>query len=180
MAARVNKKRLEAFLQRLSNLLDGRLGAVFLLGGSALTWLDVKKDSFDVDLSIVKDDDPVPLMEAIQGASDFIEANADVIEMGELLPLPEGYAERSRFLSSYGSLSVHCFDLYSIALTKLHRFAAKDTDDVGRMLKAGLIECDALGKHFESVMEQYKKRVTRGDWEDFKRKFESFYRQHCE
>jgi hypothetical protein len=175
----VDKARLQAFLQRLSDLLD-RPGVVFLLGGSALTWLDIKRESFDVDLSLAEDEpDPVPLLDAIMGAGDFIEANVDVMRMHELLPLPDGYAERAELVASFGDLKVYNFDPYSIALTKLVRSAQKDIRDVTAMLNAGLIDCPTLHLQFESVLARYQRRVSRGDWEDFKRKVETFYQQHC-
>jgi len=171
----INKKRLQAFLKRLSELLK-RPGVIFLLGGSSLTWLDVKQDSIDVDLALAEDEaDPIPILDAIAGAGDFIE----VIRPQELLPLPEGYADRMEMAARFGSLTVYLFDPYSIALTKLARSVAKDTLDVSQMLQAGLIDCATLQHHFDSVLTRYQRRVTRGDWEDLKRKFEAFHNQYC-
>jgi hypothetical protein len=181
MAGRpIDKKRLQAFLKRLSESLN-RPGVIFLLGGSSLTWLEVKRDSIDVDLALAEDEsDPVPLLEAIAAAGDFIEAVVDVMRPHEMLPLPEGYAERMELAAQFGPLTVYLFDPYSIALTKLARSAAKDTLDVGGMLQAGLIDCATLRHHFDSVLARYQRRVARGDWEDLQRKFDAFYSRHCQ
>lgn len=176
----IDKKRLGAFLERLSIFLE-RPSTIFLLGGSSLTWRGVKGESIDVDLALAEDEaDPIPILDAISSASDFIEANADVMRLNDLLPLPEGYADRAEPAGKFGLLTVFHFDPYSVALTKLARSAAKDTRDVGGMIQAGIIDCATLHAHFESVLSRYKRRVTRGDWADFQRKFEVFYNEHCQ
>lgn len=175
----VDQERLLAFLKRLDAALN-RPGVLFLLGGSSLIWRGIKTESLDIDLALAEDEpDPLPLLEAITVAGDFIEALVDVIRMSESLPLPVGYADRAELAARFEQLTVYHFDPYSVALTKLARSAQKDVRDVGSMLKAGLIDCATLRAHFASVLARYQRRVTRGDWEDFQRKFETFYRQHC-
>lgn len=71
------------------------------------------------------------------------------------------------------------FDPYSIALTKLARSEMRDVADVSAMLAAGLIDCAQLRHHFEAVRARFPRGVSRSDKEDFKRKVETFYRQHC-
>ncbi len=176
----IDKARLQIFLQRLGEVMADHPGVVFLLGGSALTWLTVKAISIDIDVSLAEDEpDPIPLLDAIVMAGDFVEATADVVRIADLLPLPEGYAERAIFAGQFGRVSVYCFDPYSIALTKLARSANKDVRDVSAMLRAGLVECSALHEHFESVLLRYQQRASRADWQDFKRKVETFYQRHC-
>ena len=51
---RVDKSRLELFLQRLGAALQ-RPGVLFLVGGSALTWLGVKEFSTDIDVALAAD-----------------------------------------------------------------------------------------------------------------------------
>ena len=181
MAGRsIDKRRLESFLRRMSDLLD-RPSKIFLLGGSSLTWRGIKSESIDVDLALLENEsDPIPILDAITSASDFIEANTDVMRLGDLLPLPEGYAERAEHAADFDRLTVYHFDPYSIALTKLARSATKDLNDIDGMLRAGVIDCATLHHHFESVLERYKRKASRGDWADFQRKVEKFYNEHCE
>lgn len=180
MAGRmIDQARLGAFLQRLGDLLD-RPGVIFLLGGSSLTWHGVKRETADVDIGLDEAEaDPVPLLDAATQAADLIEARLDVMRMTELLPLPEGYAERAEEAIELGNLRVYHFDPYSIALTKLARSAEKDIIDVAAMLRAGLIDCAMLRHHFESVLARYRRHSQRPKIEDFQRKFEAFYGAHC-
>ncbi len=133
---KIDYARLRAFLTRLDTALH-RPGVLFLLGGSSLTWRGLKQDSADVDLALAEGEpDPLPLLDAIEVAADFVEAIVDVIR--------------------------------------------RDTVDVGNMLAAGLIDCAALYQHFESVLARIPRGVSRSDKEDFRRKVETFYAQHCE
>ncbi|MBI5714902.1 MAG: hypothetical protein HZC38_16000 [Chloroflexi bacterium] len=180
MAGRlVDRKRLQAFLERLNMALD-EPGAIFLLGGSSLTWRGVKQESADIDLQIVETDDPVPLLDAIAQAGDFIETRVDVMRLAQEMPLPEGYEERAEPAADFGKLTVYHFDPYSIALTKLARSATKDITDLEAMLQSGLIDCHTLQTHFESVMVSYRQHSQRPKYEDFQRKVEKFYHDHCE
>ncbi len=177
---RINQEHLRAFLTRLDELLD-RPGVIFLLGGSSLTWRGLKQFSADIDIALAEDEpDPEPLRDAIERATDFIEAIVDVIRMGENLPLPDNYADRAELAVKFKNLTVYHFDPYSIALTKLARSEARDIADVSSMLHAGLINCAALHQHFESVAGRFPRGVSRSDREDFRRKVEAFYHQHCE
>lgn len=176
---KVDYKLLRTFLTRLDESLD-RPGVLFLLGGSSLTWRGIKDYSADIDLALAEGEtDPVPLLDAIDRATDFIEAIVDVIRMGETLPLPEGYAERAELAETFAHLRLYHFDPYSIALTKLARSEGRDIADVSSMLNAGLIDCTSLRHHFESVSTRIPRGVSRSDREDFKRKVETFYQQHC-
>ncbi len=175
----IDYERLRAFLIRLDASLE-RPGVLFLLGGSSLTWRGIKPYSTDIDVALDDNEaDPLPLLDAIDQAGDFIEAMVDVIRLGGNLPLPEGYADRAEFAEKFNLLSVYHFDPYSIALTKLARFQTRDVADVSGMLNAGLIDCTSLHHHFESVLTRIPRGVSRSDREDFKRKVETFYQQHC-
>ena len=179
MAGRlVDRKRLQAFLERLNMALD-QPGQFFclaiLLHGEAL-----KQESADIDLQIVETDDPIPLLDAIAQAGDFIETRVDVMRLAQEMPLPEGYEERAEPAADFGKLTVYHFDPYSIALTKLARSATKDINDIEAMLRSGLIDCERLHNHFESVMVSYRQHSQRPKYEDFQRKVEKFYHEHCE
>ena len=179
-AKKVDYARLRAFLTRLDAALN-RPGVLFLLGGSSLTWRGVKEYSIDIDVALPEgEQDPASLLDAIDVAGDFVEALVDVIRMGETLPLPDGYEERAELAEQFERLTVYHFDPYSIAITKLARSESRDVVDVSNMLLAGLIECGALRRHFESALAGFRRGVSRSDKEDFKRKVEAFYHQHCE
>jgi len=112
-------------------------------------------------------------------AGDFVEALVDIMRLGDMFPLPEGYAERAELAEQFRRLSAYHFDPYSIALTKLARSEARDVDDVDSMLKSDLIDCAALRRHSESVLQRLQHSANRSDREDFRRKVDAFYREHC-
>lgn len=109
---------------------------------------------------------------------------ADLKDLRQLMPLPDGFGERMAWAFEAGLLRVYHADPYCTALAKLERLRAKDLSDVRVMLEAGLIECDALKFHFQWAVSRrplvYKSMVVqkclRDDWQ---RKFEAFYGECC-
>ena len=95
-----------------------------------------------------------------------------MLSPSEFIPLPPGYQDRRKFIDRYGALEVFHFDLYSIALSKLHRGNEKDYADVLKMLELKLIAFEALEAYFEETLPKVETFNLRADPEGFRLKFE--------
>ena len=64
---------------------------------------------------------------------------------------PEGWAERSTFISQIGRVRFHHFDFYAQALSKIERRHTKDREDVREMVSRQLVEPARAREYFRQI-----------------------------
>jgi hypothetical protein len=77
--------------------------------------------------------------------------NVELASPPDFVPELPGWRERSPLLFSGGNVSVHHFDFYSQALSKIERGFDQDLDDVKAMISSGLVKPARLGALYEQV-----------------------------
>jgi len=110
----------------------------FLTGGATAVLLGWRATTLDVDIRLEPERDEV--LRAIPAIKDELAINVELASPADFVPVPEGWRDRSVFITREGRLSFRHFDPYSQALAKLERGHAQDLDDVRAMLERGLIE----------------------------------------
>ncbi|MGH2841022.1 MAG: DUF6036 family nucleotidyltransferase, partial [Solirubrobacteraceae bacterium] len=77
--------------------------------------------------------------------------NIELASPPDFIPELPGWRERSPFLFGVGNVSVHHFDLYSQALSKVERGFTHDLDDARAMIDSGLVEPSILRELFDAI-----------------------------
>ncbi len=171
MRERVDKQRIELFLQRLGQYFL-RPGRVYLVGGTTLVYEGLRAQTLDVDISFeVANEDHSRFIAIVRDLKERLLMNIEEASPADFIPLPSGYRERSEYIGRYGQLEVFHFDLYSTALSKIERGTEDDFADVLSLLRSERLESKRLGDYFEEVLPFFATNSLRRDPEEFARKF---------
>lgn len=77
--------------------------------------------------------------------------NIELASPPDFIPELPGWRDRSPFVFREGAVSIHHFDFYSQALSKIERGFSQDLDDVASMLASGLVEPIRLRELYEAI-----------------------------
>ncbi len=103
----------------------------------------------DVDLRFEPDLDE--LLRELPALKESLGVNIELASPPDFIPELPGWRERSPLVFQEGNVSVHHFDFYSQALSKIERGFGQDLDDVGRMIDSGLVAPARLRQLYETV-----------------------------
>lgn len=123
-----------------------------------------------MDVSFVPESDP--LLHAIPRLKNDLQINVELVSPADFVPVPEGWQDRSIFVTREGRLSFYHFDPYAQALSKLERAHAQDLADVASMLERRLIEPSRALELFEGI-ESELYRYPAVDPQSFRRRVEA-------
>ena len=124
---------------------------LFLLGGGVLELLGVARTT--VDLDYVGDDlQPNKLQRLMVEIADEMHIELEAVPIKEFVPLPKDAHKRAIFVGQFGKLSVHIFDPYTIALSKLDRGFDTDLEDIFFLVKNKIITLDQLEGFVETAV----------------------------
>ncbi len=175
----VDRQRIEQFLRALGQRFH-RPGKVYLVGGTTLVFEGWRRQSLDIDIAFeVSPHDHAAFVQAVRQIKDELGVNVEQASPGDFIPLPAGYAERSRFIGHYGQLEVFHFDLYSTALSKIARGTAEDFADVLTLVECGQIEMEKLQTCFDEILPRMADSLKH-DPQEFELKFETLRRMNVE
>jgi hypothetical protein len=150
--AEITSATLETFLQRLGER-SPIVGALYLLGGSALCLLGNPRTTADVDYTFEVESGSLEEFQAIVAElAEEMRLDVEAVPLEEFVPLAPQAHQRRRSVGRYGGLDVYIFDLYTIALSKIARGFEADLEDVMFLLREGLIEFGELESHFNAVL----------------------------
>ena len=147
---------------------DGKLGRdmiVVAVGGTAMTLLDLKESTRDVDFCVESKD--VAEFKKITQSKLFV---VDIFQNGFIfaLQLPENYIEKAiDQVGRFTYLKLKVLGLEDIVLTKTSRLNARDIDDIKSLAKTGKINVNYLKERFEEIVETFAGRE-----EDFRYHFD--------
>lgn len=104
-----------------------------------------------LDMDIKLDPEPRGIFEQIPRIKDELDVNIELAAPDQFIPELPRWRERSQFIDKFGQVEFYHYDFYSQALAKLERNHARDTSDVGGMLRLDLIEKSRLWDLFLEV-----------------------------
>lgn len=108
-----------------------------------------RESTIDVDVRLDPESDE--LLKAIAALKETLDLNVELASPPDFIPELEGWRERSPFLFQEGRLSVHHFDPYSQALSKIERGFDLDLEDVAAMIERHLVEPGRLRELFAEI-----------------------------
>jgi hypothetical protein len=122
---------------------------LYLTGGSTAVIEGWRDATLDVDLRFEPDTDE--LLRALPAIKEKLDINIELASPPDFIPELPGWRERSAFVLREGEVSVHHFDLYSQALSKIERGFDQDLADVQTMIARGLVEPSRLRELYEAI-----------------------------
>jgi hypothetical protein len=122
---------------------------LYLTGGSSAVIEGWRSSTVDVDLRFEPEADD--LLRELPALKERLGINIELVSPPDFIPELPGWRDRSQFLFKEGEVSVHHFDLYSQALSKIERGFAQDLQDVHAMLERGLIDRERLHALFKEI-----------------------------
>lgn len=122
---------------------------VYLTGGSTAVIEGWRDATLDVDLRFEPDTDE--LLRALPAIKEKLEVNIELASPPDFIPALPGWRERSPFVLREGEVTVHHFDLYSQALSKIERGFDQDVTDVRTMIARGFVEPSRLRELYEAI-----------------------------
>lgn len=146
-----DEARIRRFMRELGRAAR-RPARVYLTGGATAVLSGWRASTIDVDLKLVPDDDA--LLRAIPDLKESLQVNVELASPVDFIPVQDGWEDRSRFIVQEGPLAFYHFDLTAQALSKIERGHAQDVEDVGAMIRRGLVQPSALRAAFEAIAPQ--------------------------
>lgn len=146
----VDEHRLHEFASALGEAAR-RPTRLYLTGGASAVLEGWRASTVDVDVRFEPDDE---LLRVLPELKERLGINVELVSPPDFVPELPGWRERSRLLFSEGNISVHHFDFYSQALSKIERGFEQDLQDVRAMISSGLVEPARLGELYEQVEPQ--------------------------
>lgn len=169
MSRLVTRPVLQDFLLRLSRAYD-EPGVIYLIGETSQVY-----ESWRSWTSKLESAPEVPSPERFASAQDAVAAEMDVRVIneypGDLIPLPDGYEQRSRAVSSVGKLKIRHFDPYATAFRFIARGDEPDYHLVLAYVKHGWIDLEEMDARLESLLPRFTMETIQQDPAEFRRKY---------
>jgi len=144
----VDEQRLRSLATGLARAASGPV-RIYLTGGSSAVMEGWRETTIDVDLRFEPESDE--LLRAIPLLKERLGINVELASPPDFIPeLPE-WRERSPLVFREGQISVHHFDFYSQALSKIERGFEQDLADVQSMLESGLVDAALLRELYLAI-----------------------------
>lgn len=164
MPEEINAEELFELLQSLSKFIEKEI-KMYALGGTALTILNLKQSTRDIDINIGSIREYRYICRIFEqvgfekgGACRWLSQEGLAFDlfygsnlMGtELLP---DSLEQSRYIRSFGKIKLYTLSLYDIIISKLARGDSRDLDDIKRIFESEKIELKKLVARYKETME---------------------------
>jgi predicted nucleotidyltransferase len=148
MRPSVDEDRIRALARELGRIARTPV-RVYLTGGSTAVIEGWRRSTVDVDLRFEPESDE--LMRALPKLKERLAINIELASPPDFIPELPGWRDRSPLVLTEGSLSIHHFDPYSQALSKIERGFTQDLTDVAEMISRGLVVETRLRSLFEQI-----------------------------
>jgi hypothetical protein len=122
---------------------------VYLVGGATAVLLGWRPSTIDIDLVMRPEDEH--LLRAIVGLKESIGVNVELASPADFIPVPEGWEDRGRFITTLGRVSFYHYDPYAQALAKVERGHQQDQTDVREMLARGWIDPARAKAYYDAI-----------------------------
>jgi hypothetical protein len=140
--------RVRAFMRELGAAADAE-GIVYFTGGATAVLVGWRGTTIDVDVKLIPESDA--LLRALSRLKDQLRLNVELASPLDFIPVPEGWEDRSPFVSREGKLTFRHFDPSAQALAKLERGQDRDLADVRALIERGLVDAASLRSTFEQI-----------------------------
>lgn len=137
MRALADQNRIRQFMEALGREARREV-RVYWVGGTTAVLLGWRPTTIDVDLVMVPEDDD--LLRAIIALKESLQLNVELASPADFIPVPDGWEDRSVFITTVGRVSFYHYDFYAQALAKVERGHEQDLLDVREMISRGLID----------------------------------------
>ena len=172
---KINAKRLFDLLESISKFVD-RKTRMYALGGTALTILNIKNSTLDIDINIDTDKE-YEYVKEIFGQVGFEKISSirwitreglifDVFHGSNILgtDLLSDCLKKSKFIKAFGNIELYTLSLQDIIISKLARGEDRDFEDIKAILKKEKIDLKGLVDRYKKTMEvstvsMYKQRL---------------------
>jgi hypothetical protein len=152
---RVERRKVEQFLAALGRELKRPI-RLYLVGGTVLVDAGLRAATADIDFTAAADD-PSALAEfeqLIPSLKNRLNVSVEPASPADFMPVRRGALERSRYVRSYGPVSVYYYDLVSIVLAKAARAAQRDLADIELLVRGGLVDWAEVESAWQEVKAQ--------------------------
>lgn len=143
-----NKNLLE-WLKKIDNKLNRKI-IIIAVGGTALTLMNLKESTKDIDLCVEKSD-----YELLRKAIPKDKFRADIFQDGYIfcLQLPEDYIKLSKDYEKkiFKNILLKLLNPLDIIITKAARYNARDEEDIALIINKISINKDKLIKRFKEA-----------------------------
>lgn len=171
----INVKKLLELLQSISKYVDLKI-KIYALGGTALTLLNIKKSTLDIDINIDTNKEHEYISRLFEqigfekvGSIRWITQEGlafDVFHGSNILGtnlLPD-CLNLSKFINSFGYIELYTLSLQDIIISKLARGDSRDFDDIKAIFKKEKINLQELVNRYKKTMEvsivpEYKQKL---------------------
>jgi hypothetical protein len=144
----VDDQRVRALVAGLARAAHGPV-RLYLTGGSTAVLEGWRDTTIDVDLRFEPESDE--LLRELPLLKERLGINIELVSPPDFIPeLPE-WRERSPLIFREGQISVHHFDFYSQALSKIERGFDQDLADVRSMFETALVEPVRLHELYAAI-----------------------------
>lgn len=152
MRERAAAERIDRFLRALGRRLPFPI-RLYLVGGAISVDLGLRQSTLDVDY-VVQADDPRALDEferLVPRLKNELRLNVEPASPADFIPVPANVLARSRFVRTYGNVSLYYYDLPSTIISKIARGAARDLADVEKLVNAGEVSWDEVESTWQEI-----------------------------
>lgn len=163
--------RIRRFMHALGAETDAE-ARVYFTGGATAVLFGWRASTIDVDIKIVPERDR--LLRAIPRLKEDLQVNVELASPMDFIPVPDGWEDRSLFITQEGQVAFYHFDLYAQALAKIERGHAQDIADIQSMVRTGLVESDRALAYYQAI-EPDLYRYPAIDPPTFRRAVEDFF-----
>jgi hypothetical protein len=146
----VDADRIHAFMVALAASVTG-VHTVYLVGGATAVLEGWRSSTIDIDIALPPGADADDLLRALPAIKDELELNVELASPADFVPVPAGWAERARSVGRQGDVTFLHYDPYAQALAKLERGHDRDLEDVGELLRRGLVDRERLAACFDEI-----------------------------
>jgi hypothetical protein len=167
----IDRETLNAFLARLDAAF-ARPGRLYLIGETTQVYEGWRRWTTRAELTAdVAEEDRAAFDDALARAAGGLEVYDE--SPADLIPLPDGYAERARPAAAEGldHLEVYHFDPYSVAFRFIARGDEPDYHLVLLYLERGWITMAAMEDHLERLLPRFSLETIQQDPAEFRRKY---------
>lgn len=165
----ITKKDLFNGLDMINDRLRNKV-TIVAVGGTALTLLNIKDSTIDVDFCISSGDKD-DFIEASYGIKFRIDLFFDGFIFSE--QLPSDYIERSRSIKKWGKIELLALSAEDIIITKAARYNQRDEEDIKVIAQKMDVGKEELEKRFQKVVDTYV-----GNVENYRINFEFIIKRH--
>jgi hypothetical protein len=144
----VDERRIRELAHRLGRVARVRV-RIYLTGGATAVLEGWRQSTIDIDMRFEPESDE--LMRELPALKESLGVNIELASPPDFIPELPGWRERSPLVFRDGNVDVHHFDPYSQALSKIERDFALDREDVGQLIKRGLVGPARLRDLFNAI-----------------------------